>query len=116
MFDAIPIFETIGVDEKHDRAIRTLGYVEQLHDGTLKASVHCDTVSENRRVYSASVCADCTAYPTQTLASLLTELLDTVQKHVALVLWYSPCGDGKTHAPDLSNAIVLAFHKYHVVR
>lgn len=114
MFDAIPVIEVVGVDEKNDRVIRTLGYVEQLHDGTLKASIYCDTVSDYKRVYNASVCADCTAYPTMTLETLLSELLDTVSKHVKFMLWYSPCGDGKAHAPNLNNAIVLALHKYNI--
>lgn len=115
MFDAIPVLETVGMD-KNDRVIRTLGYIEQQHDGTLKATVHCDTVPEYKRVYSATVCADCTAYPTQTLGKLLAELLDTVGKHVDFMLWYTPCGDGKTHAPNLNNAIVLTLHKYNVVQ
>lgn len=116
MFDAIPVLEAIGADKNSDRIIRTLGYVEQLSDGTLKATVHCDIVSDTRRVYSASVCADCTAYPTQTLESLLAELLDTVDKHVEQLFWYTPRGDCKADMPCISNSIVLALHKYNVTQ
>lgn len=112
MFDAIPVLEVIGVDEKNDRVIRTLGYVEQLRDGTLKATVHCDAVSDNKRVYSASVCADCTAYPTTKLETLLGELLDTVSKHVAFMLWYSAVCDGTPDAPNMRYAITGALRKY----
>ena len=115
MFDLIPVLEVVGMDNKN-RTIRTLGYVEQLYDGTLKVTVHCDTVPEYRRVYSASVCEDCTPYPTGTLASILADMLETVGKHVSFMLWYTPCGDGKTQAPNLDNAIVLALHKYGVTR
>lgn len=115
MFDLIPVLEAVGMDDK-DRTIRTLGYVEQLYDGTLKVTVHCDTVPEYRRVYSASVCEDCTPYPVQTLALMLSHMLEIVGKHVTFMLWYTPCGDGKTQAPNLNNAIVMALHKYNVVR
>lgn len=116
MFDLIPVFECIGVDDQHSRVIRTLGYVEQLHDGTLKARVYCDTVPDHRRVYTASLCMDCTAYPTSTLADMLTGMCDTVYKLVTPMLWYSTEGDGMNAAPDMVKAIIGALSKYEVVQ
>lgn len=114
MFDSIPVVEMIGVDETNERVIRTIGYVEQLRDGTLKTWVVCDTVPDYDRIYYSDTCEDCTAYPTLTLALALANELRTVCKHVAPALWYSAVGDGETTAPDMREAICAALHKYGV--
>lgn len=114
MFDSIPVVEMIGVDETNERVIRTIGYVEQLRDGTLKTFVVCDTVLDDDRIYYSDTCKDCTAYPTLTLALALADELRDVCENVTPALWYSAVGDGITDAPDMREAVVAALHKYGV--
>ena len=114
MFDSIPVVEMVGVDETNERVIRTIGYVEQLRDGTLKTFVVCDTVPDNDRIYYSDTCKDCTAYPTLTLALALADELRDVCENVTPALWYSAVGDGMTSAPDMREAVCAALHKYGV--